>query len=195
MALGLALAFLIGAGGFVWGTHATDPQDTFGEVDRGFLADMTSHHDQAVLMAAMTQGRATDPIVESFAREVVTFQRWELGVMAEMMAQAGTPQPDADPDRITMEWMNHPIPLRFMPGMASPEQLEELEAAAGGDLDILFLLLMKEHHIGGIHMAEDAAHNAENPRVRDLASRMARKQAVEVNEYDARLRHLGVQVD
>ncbi len=194
MALGLAVAFLVGALGYVWGTHAADPAATYGEVDKGFLADMMSHHDQAVLMAAGTQNRATDPIVQGFAEEVISFQRWELGMMTEMLAQAGAPLPSSDPDRMTMEWMHMPTPLGVMPGMASPEQLEALEAAQGRDLDVMFLELMRDHHEGGIHMARYAAENAENPRVRELAARMARNQAVEVNEYNARLRALGVQV-
>ncbi len=194
VALGLALAFLVGAAGYVVGTHTTDPAATYGEVDRGFLSDMMSHHDQAVEMAASTQGRATDPIVESFAEEVISFQRWEQGMMTEMLAQAGAPLPSSDPDRITMDWMHMPTPLGVMPGMASPEQLSELEAAQGRELDIMFLELMRDHHEGGIHMALYAAENAENPRVRELAARMARNQRVEVNEYNARLRALGVQV-
>jgi uncharacterized protein (DUF305 family) len=42
---------------------------------------------------------------------------------------------------------------------------------------------MAAHHRGGVHMAEHAAVHADDPGVRDLASIMARNQAVEINEY------------
>ena len=36
---------------------------------------------------------------------------------------------------------------------------------------------------GGIHMADDAKDMAKDPFVRDLATRVARNQRIEINEY------------
>lgn len=186
-----AVAFLAGCIGWVLGGESSRPEASYNEVDRGFLADMSNHHEQAVEMAMLTQGRAADSITDSFAREVVAFQRWELGQMQEMLAQSGTTPPEADPERITMAWMDMPTPLSVMPGMASPEQMVALGEAGGRELDRQFLTLMREHHRGGVHMAEEAARDAANPRVRDLATRMARNQQIEVEEYTQQLRRLG----
>jgi uncharacterized protein (DUF305 family) len=191
VALALALAFLGGTVGYLVGTRSADPQSTFGDVDRGFLNDMISHHDQAVEMSLLAQGQGADPVTESFAEEVITFQRWETGIMDEMLAQAGSRRAESDPDRTTMAWMHMGTPLRSMPGMASEEQLDELAAATGADSDRRFLTLMRDHHEGGIHMAEYAAEHADNPRVRALAARMAHNQGVEVNEYTLKLEQLG----
>jgi uncharacterized protein (DUF305 family) len=70
-----------------------------------------------------------------------------------------------------------------MPGLLTDEQLDQLQAASGAELDALFLDLMADHHRGGLHMAEYAAGNAGDEDVRELAARIARNQAGEINEY------------
>ena len=77
-----------------------------------------------------------------------------------------------------------------MPGMASDADLERLRTTASLEADELFLTLMQAHHEGGIHMAEDAAGNAEDAAVRELAARIARIQASEVAEYQILLDEL-----
>lgn len=69
------------------------------------------------------------------------------------------------------------------------------DAPDDGDADALFLELMAEHHRGGIHMADYAADNASDPGARALAARMARNQAIEVNEYARTAERLGLDVD
>ena len=44
--------------------------------------------------------------------------------------------------------------------MATPQQLADLQAARGLELDDLFTQLMIEHHAGGIHMAQYAQEHA-----------------------------------
>ncbi len=82
-------------------------------------------------------------------------------------------------------------PLSDMPGMASPQALDELDAATGADTDRQFLELMRTHHEGGIHMADWAAQFGSNERVRALASQIAEYQRVEVNEYTQLMQKLG----
>jgi len=69
-----------------------------------------------------------------------------------------------------------------MPGMATPEEMAALRQSTGRDTDARFLLLIKAHHDGGIPMAEDAATNASSPKVRQLASRIAKYQRTEIAE-------------
>lgn len=182
--IGLAVAFLAACVAFVVGERSAEPARAFGPADRGFLADMTIHHDQAVQMAAMVQGRATHPTTESFALDVLLAQRWELGRMYELLDQAGEPLPEGRREDVVMDWMDMATTTGAMPGYATEEQLEALAQAEGVEVDRLFLSLMRAHHLGGIHMAEEAVRLGEHPRVRDLAARMARAQAIEVNEYD-----------
>jgi uncharacterized protein (DUF305 family) len=80
-----------------------------------------------------------------------------------------------------------------MPGMQSDDTIAALRAASGADADRLFLTMMRDHHRGGVHMAEYAAEHAGSTRVRNLASMMARVQSGEIDEYTGVLRQLGLE--
>ena len=51
-----------------------------------------------------------------------------------------------------------------MPGMASPEELNELWTKSGKEFDVLFLQLMIRHHQGGVMMARYAALHGTSTR-------------------------------
>jgi uncharacterized protein (DUF305 family) len=186
--LGLAFTALVGLAGYVVGVRLTQPPTS--AVDEGFLADMTSHHDQAVELAMLQLANGSDVTTRGFAEEVLLLQRWELGLMYAYQAERGAVQPEYSIDRPTMAWMDHELPLQQMPGMASEEQIARLSQATGRDADVLFLQLMQEHHRGGVHMASYAAEHARDPKVRELAARMARNQATEINEYQTEIDRL-----
>ncbi|MCB1006037.1 MAG: DUF305 domain-containing protein [Acidimicrobiales bacterium] len=159
-------------------------------VDVGFLEDMTSHHEQAVEMAITEIANGSDPVAKGFAMEVIMFQRLETGLFMAYQAERGLHQPTEDPQRNTMGWMGMSTEMRDMPGMATDEQLEALKTARGTDADILFLELMKEHHLGGAHMGDFAAQNAADPKIRALAERIANNQRLEVTEYQSTIDRL-----
>jgi uncharacterized protein (DUF305 family) len=159
-------------------------------VDVGFLADMTLHHEQAVQLGLLGVDRGTDHDVNHFAQEAIVAQRWELGYMAALLEEAGA-EPSGS-DSTVMSWMGMPTAAANMPGMASDAQMKAFADMSGTEADLEFLELMSEHHRGGLHMADYAAANADDPRVRDLAARMAKNQAAELREYaavEARLRN------
>jgi uncharacterized protein (DUF305 family) len=182
--LGLALAFLVGALGYLIGVRTTDEGVPGNEVDVGFLEDMASHHDQAVQLALIELDRGSDPIAREFASEVVLFQRYELGRIRNFQDEQGVAPPEYSLDRETMAWMGMPTPLADMPGMATPEEIARLEQAEGLEADLLFLALMRDHHLGGVPMAEYAADQAADPAIREMAEVMARNQRLEVEEYE-----------
>lgn len=181
--LGAAVGYLIGVRGSQTASNA---------VDVGFLTDMSEHHDQAVQMAIMELTHGQDPTVKGFAQDVLLFQRSELGEMAVLLADHGAIRPEYDTARTAMAWMDMPAEMGSMPGMASAEELTGLGAARGDAADRLFLSLMSAHHEGGVHMAQFAAEHAADPRVRELAGRMAKYQSVEIREYAMAQQRLGV---
>lgn len=183
----VAVAVVAVLGGVVLERRTGSPSAD--SVDVGFLQDMRSHHDQAVQMASVAAATAADPQVRDFAREVLIFQQYEIGYM-EALLEEWDAFP-ADPDRTAMEWMGMRSTVAGMPGMASEDELERLADASGEEANELFLRLMSDHHRGGLHMAEHAAENAGDARVRDLADRMARTQRAEIGEY----RHLADQLE
>ena len=64
-------------------------------------------------------------------------------------------------------------------GMATPEEMVELQEIEGIEAERLFLRLMLEHHHGGIEMAEVTAEHAERPEVRILAGAIVQAQTAE----------------
>ena len=150
---------------------------------------MIDHHDQAVELSLLQLANGSDETARDFAQETIIFQRREIGIMETYLADGGANRGEVPRD--VMGWMNMTTPLAEMDGMASPEQIAELEAARGADADRLFLELMREHHRGGIHMAEWAAEFGSNERVKELAGRIAEYQRIEVNEYDLLMQKLG----
>lgn len=184
----VALLFLAGCLGYLIGSESSRPPAS--RVDVGFLQDMVIHHQQAVLMATIATGRAEDPVVRIFANEILILQNREIGLMGALLDQRGRAN-RYDDDRPAMDWMDTPVPTELMPGMASEQQLDQLKAASGRDFDMLFLQLMRAHHLGGVEMASYAAENAAGGDVRKLAARIALYQRLEVNEFDQALQRLG----
>jgi uncharacterized protein (DUF305 family) len=189
----IALVLLGASVGYFIGVRGSRTDSS--AVDIGFMADMSDHHDQAVQMAIMELANGQDPTVKGFARDVLLFQRSELGEMAVLLADHGAARPEYDTGRTVMAWMDMPIDLRSMPGLATTEELEALDAARGIESDRRFLSMMSAHHEGGVHMAQFAAEHAADLRVRELAGRMARYQSVEIREYGMAAERLGPSAD
>jgi uncharacterized protein (DUF305 family) len=188
--LGAALAFLGGAVGFVL---TRDQPPSADSADVGFVQDMLTHHDQALGVARLTAAYGEDPIVRDYALDVITFQQFEIGVMTQMLAQWGYTREDRSDE--AMAWMDMGVPVEFMPGLLTEEQLDEIGEARGRELDRLFLERMAEHHRGGLHMAQEGAARAQDDDVADLAARIQRNQAGEINEYRATAEEGGYGLD
>ena len=189
--LPVALLFLAGAIGW---TLRAPTRPAAGSVDVGFAQDMISHHDQAVEMSIAELQTGVEPLARHFAQEIILSQRYEIGIMTAWLQEWGYDR--ADRADTAMGWMTHgsrphrdmasmsdrALTPETMPGMATPEEMTALRDSTGRDTDARFLRLMKAHHDGGIPMAEDAAVNAKTPKVRDLATRIAKYQRTEVAE-------------
>ena len=187
IAVVLAFSFLAGAATYLVSSRGDDPN----AVDVGFLQDMIDHHDQAVSMSMAVIGRPSDPTTQSFAREVVIYQRWEIGVMDTLLADWGDGRGDVG--RTAMAWMGMPSPVGAMPGMQSAEAIAQLGTLTGEDLDKAWFTMMRDHHLGGVHMAVYAAEHAHTKKVRALAARIAQYQDIEANEYTEALKRLGLE--
>ena len=179
--LGLAVAFLAGAVGVVAGARSAE--DRPNAVDTGFLQDMRFHHDQAVAMSLLMVKKPLDdgnPTVRVIAEELMLGQQTEAGVMVGMLSRWGLPE--SNETGTAMAWMDEPVPLERMPGMATEANLDQLIAERGAEADQLFLRLMIAHHEGGLHMATYAADHAAVADTRDFAAAMVRNQRDEIAE-------------
>ena len=88
-----------------------------------------------------------------------------------------------------MSWMGHSDGV--MPGMASPEQINQLRELTGIEADGLFLQLMIRHHRGGLLMAEAALEKAAEPEVRILAQSILDAQSSEIDLMQTMLQQKG----
>src|SRR5262249_14346546 len=149
----------------------SDRGDQPNAVDVGFLQDMIDHHDQAVTMSMAVIGRPSDPTTQSFAREVVIYQRREIGVMDTLLPDWGDGRGNVG--RTAMSWMGMPSPVGAMRGMQSADGIAQLGTLTAKDLDKAWFTMMRDHHLGGVHMATYAAQHAHTKKVRELAARIA----------------------
>lgn len=186
----IAVAFLGGAIGYAVGSDERGGGPS--EADVGFLRDMITHHEQAIIIAKeVSRYDGMPQVIESFAEEVLVFQRYEMGAMAATLRGWGEPQLVDGP---AMAWMDAPVDADEMPGLATDDDLERLARAQGDERAALFLALMSKHHLGGVHMAEAAAERVKDDYVRGLALGMAQQQRAEIGEYSAARTRLGLQV-
>jgi uncharacterized protein (DUF305 family) len=174
----LVVAFAALAAGVA--TWWANREDQPGAVDIGFYDDMSTHHLQAVDMSRIYMRNGDDPVFLSFAREIEFAQIGDVRVMQDALGEwdeTGTPD-------VAMEWMGMNVAQDQQPGMATPDEMEQLEAARGEELDDMYTRLMIEHHNGWIHMAQNAADNAKLSSTRRLAEAMVFTQTREIQELN-----------
>lgn len=159
--LGAAIGYLLPRA-----TTATPGDDS---PEAGFARDMSTHHAQAVEMGMIAFARAADPDVRIMARDIALTQQGQIGMMQSWLQQW-----KLDPTGSTapMAWMPDAagsVRNGLMPGMATPAQIQELRTATGKAQDTLFLRLMVQHHLGGIHMAQEIVRVSDDDQVTDMA--------------------------
>jgi uncharacterized protein (DUF305 family) len=109
--------------------------------DVRFMQNMIGHHAQALTMAAMAPDNGAGVQLLRLARKIDISQRDEIDFMKRWLAERNQAIPDDAHD------------MR-MPGMLTPPQLAQLDAARGGEFERLFLSFMIQHHLGALEMVE-----------------------------------------
>jgi len=79
----------------------------------------------------------------------------------------------------------------LMPGMATQDQMRQLQSASGKQVDILYLKLILTHHLGGIHMVDGVLAKTTDPDVKELAENMKAGQQKEITVVQNLLKDLG----
>jgi len=178
----LIVGLLLGAGGAFLATRATVPGDSSAEA--GFLRDMSTHHAQAVSMAMIAHANSTDPGVISLSADIALTQHGQIGYMQAWLRDWRLSPTGSEPAMAWMPGSRGALRDGLMPGMATPEQMTQLRAAAGTTLSVQFLTLMRAHHLGGIHMAQAILDQTDNKDVRWLAGTMVSGQQSDLNLID-----------
>jgi uncharacterized protein (DUF305 family) len=185
---GIVLLFLAG----LLGWFIAQPSDeSFSSVDEGFLTDMTDHHQGAINLGFAYLHNENDLTIGNMARNIVTDQSQEIGIMNSLLTDAGDPATIGD--GLAMDWMGEPVPSGEMPGLATQAEFDELRAASGLTADDLFTRLMIRHHAAGVTMAEYAAAQGDNERARRFARGVAHVQRGEITDMNLRRAALGLE--
>ncbi|MEO3923667.1 DUF305 domain-containing protein [Micromonosporaceae bacterium B7E4] len=178
LALAILLGLLLGFAGGLLAPSLLRPGDSSPEA--GFARDMSSHHAQAVEMAILAHEKTTDPDVRTLAADIALTQQAQIGIMQTWLKEWGLSPTGRQP---RMAWMPDgagAVKNGLMPGMATDAQRAELRAATGRDFDALFLKLMLDHHLGGIHMAEGILDLSGDEQVTAMAESMVAGQKKEI---------------
>jgi uncharacterized protein (DUF305 family) len=164
------------------------------EADVRFMRDMIHHHEQAVEMAALVEGRTERPEIHLLARRIELAQRDEIAWMNRWLRQRGEEVPEAGdhpgdhPHHVHHEHHHHGHV--DMPGMLTPEQMAQLAAARGDEFDRLFLEGMIHHHRGAIVMVADLFASpgaAQDSDIYGFAAHVDADQQAEIDRMQALL--------
>ena len=130
-------------------TAADQARPSHTKADTEFIQGMIAHHGQAIVMSDLVPSRTTRVPIRMLAERITVSQRDEIKLMRTWLLDRHEEAPGAD-----LHQMHHPGAgaMTLMPGMLTPEQLEQLGAATGPAFERLFLEGMIRHHEGALTM-------------------------------------------
>jgi uncharacterized protein (DUF305 family) len=194
-------------------TRATLPPRSQADVE--FMQGMILHHAQAVEMTAMIPSHTQNKELQSLGARVSSSQSDEIKFMERWLAARGESVPKAMPQMTGMNMtatnmggMNMPHDsahdsahetshqmahdtMALMPGMLTPQQMEALEKAKGGEFDHLFLVGMIQHHNGALTMVKelfDTAGAGQDAEVFNFATDVDNGQRAEIRVMESMLK-------
>jgi len=164
---------------------ATASAATFNDADVTFAQSMIPHHQQAVQMAAMADGRASSAEVKDLAAKIKAAQQPEIDTMNGWLTAWGKPA--------AMPGMSHGTDMGDMggmPGMMSNADMAKLMDAKGKEFDKQFLTMMVAHHEGAITMAKEETAKGSNTDAKALAAKIVTDQQAEITKMQGLLSNL-----
>ncbi len=128
-----------------------NPSLKFNDADVQFMTGMIHHHSQAVLISGWAASHGASDAIKRLTERIVVGQGDEIQWMDTWLRDRNQKVPPSDTATARMMGgMDH----MSMPGMLSPEQLQQLDHARGQEFDRLFLTFMMQHHRGAIAMVD-----------------------------------------
>jgi uncharacterized protein (DUF305 family) len=129
------------------------------KADIDFMTGMIGHHSQAIVMANMAPTHGASSSLLTLSERIKNAQQDEIHTMQQWLTDRQLPVPDGhSPMKMAMNDssmnMSGMAQQPLMPGMLTPEQMKQLDAAHGPDFDRLFLTFMIQHHTGALTMVQ-----------------------------------------
>ncbi|MER7519537.1 DUF305 domain-containing protein [Streptomyces sp. NPDC126499] len=150
---------------------------TFNDADVTFAQMMIPHHEQALQMAKLADGRAEDPEIKKLVGEIEKAQDPEIQKMRSWLKAWGKPE--------SMGHGGH-----GMSGMVSDTDMADLAASKGKTFDRKFAELMIAHHEGAVEMARTEQKDGKDPAAKKVADDVVRTQAAEIAQLKKILERL-----
>ncbi|MFF3636147.1 DUF305 domain-containing protein [Streptomyces sp. NPDC002250] len=146
--------------------------------DVSFAQGMIPHHQQALEMAKLADGRASSARVKDLAARIEKAQDPEIRTMTGWLTAWG--------EQVPMAGMDHSghSGMTGMAGMMSDDDMAALKKATGADFDSRFLSLMVEHHRGAVEMAGTERTKGAYGPARTMAGDIVRAQNAEIREME-----------
>ncbi|MER7537542.1 DUF305 domain-containing protein [Streptomyces sp. NPDC097704] len=141
----------------------------FNDADVMFAQMMIPHHEQALEMAKLADGRAEDPEVKKLVAAIEQAQDPEIQKMKSWLKGWGKPESAGHGGHA-------------MAGMMSERDMKDLAATKGKAFDRKFAELMIAHHDGAVAMAKDEQKSGGNATAKKLADDVVRTQSAEVDQ-------------
>jgi uncharacterized protein (DUF305 family) len=184
----LVFGLIVGlAAGFLVPRLRTPGDDS---VEAGFLRDMSTHHAQAVEMSMLAHANSTNQAIVTLAGDIALTQHGQINYMQAWLRDWHLSPTGSQPVMAWIPGSAGSVVNGLMPGMATPDQIAALRKATGKDLDVMYLTLMRQHHLGGIHMAQEVLDLSHNADVTWLAQTMVASQQGEITLIDSMLKQL-----
>lgn len=137
--------------------------DMMGDSESMFAEMMIPHHQQAILMSEIALARSTNPEVRDLANQIISAQSQEITLMESWIDEATHGAHGG----------------HSMSGMATEEELAQLDTLNSPEFDEMFLELMIEHHEGALDMVH-MLDGTTKPDAKQLAEDIVRVQQEEI---------------
>ncbi|MGW5063632.1 DUF305 domain-containing protein [Streptomyces sp. NPDC004096] len=167
-------------------SHSSSPAATatataaaYNDADVHFAQMMIPHHEQAVEMAKLADGRAADSEIKNIASKIEKAQDPEIKTMTGWLQSWGKPTAMGDMPGMDMG-----------DGMMSDKDMKELEAMKGTEFDKMFAQMMIDHHNGAISMAKTEQKDGKNADAVKMAGDIVTGQSAEVTQLQSILNRL-----
>ncbi|MFP5020302.1 DUF305 domain-containing protein [Pseudonocardia phyllosphaerae] len=173
------------------------------DADVAFTQGMIPHHQQAVEMAKLADGRAGDD-VRRLASQIDDAQGPEIAQMQHLLKDWGAPDsggmPGMDHGSMDHDSMDHESSDHAgtdhaamdhggadhgsggHDGMMTADQMRGLEQARGPAFDRQFLTMMIGHHEGAVRMSQTELADGTSPDAKALAQKIVDAQNREIGE-------------
>ncbi|MEU3072707.1 DUF305 domain-containing protein [Streptomyces laurentii] len=149
----------------------------FNDADVMFAQMMIPHHEQALEMAKLADGRAADAEVKKLVEDIKKAQDPEIQKMKSWLKTWNKPE--------AMAGGGH-----SMAGMMSEQDMKDLAATKGKAFDRKFAELMIAHHEGAVDMAKTEQTGGSDAEAKKVADDVVRTQAAEIAQLKKILERL-----